>query len=151
MRVTSKAISEPRARAQSVNRRFIRVAVELGALVVLVVVGILGGIIARANPARYVADLTTLTPPAAGFDLVGVYIPEQNQDFAYSWSSGYTFVQLRGGFNATPSYSAAVRLRAANPQGPQPLTFLANERALATVTPPTTFRTYYVALPPSTD
>jgi arabinofuranosyltransferase len=128
-----------------------RITLELGALIVLLLVAAAGLRFARSWPPEYVADLTSLNPAPAGFDLIGVHIPERNGDFAYSWSSGYTLAQLRGGYNAAPSYRATVRLRAANPAGPQPLTFLCNEKPLATVIPSVGFRIYRVLLPPSDD
>jgi hypothetical protein len=66
----------------------------------------------------------------------------------FRWTSGYAFVQMPYAFRAAPAYLATVRLRAENPAGPQPLTFLLNERPLATATPAAEFRTYHLALPP---
>jgi arabinofuranosyltransferase len=150
MRVSSNTIAKTQPRARSAGRLG-RIALELGALLALLLAGAAGLRLARGWPPAYVADLTILSPPSAGFDVVGVHIPERNGDFGYSWSSGYTLAQLRGGYNAAPSYRAAVRLRAANPAGPQPLVFLRNEQPLATVTPSTEFRIYRVLLPPSAD
>jgi hypothetical protein len=150
MRATSTTIGKSQAQARSVGR-FGRVALEIGALIALLLAGAVGLHVARGWPPAYVADLASLSPASAGFDVVGVHIPERNDDFAYSWSSGYTLAQLRGGYNAAPSYRATVRLRAANPAGPQPLVFLRNEQPLATVTPSSAFRIYRVLLPPSAD
>jgi arabinofuranosyltransferase len=150
MRASSNTIGNTRTRARSIGR-LARIALEIGALIVLLIVGAAGLRFARGWPPAYVADLSSLDPAPAGFDIVGVHIPEHNGDFAYSWSSGYTLFQLRGGYNAAPSYRAAVRLRAANPAGPQPLTFLLNERPFATVTPSVDFRIYRVLLPPNAD
>jgi hypothetical protein len=150
MRASSNTIGNTRTRDRSIGR-LARIALEIGALIVLLIVGAAGLRFARGWPPAYVADLSSLDPAPAGFDIVGVHIPERNGDFAYSWSSGYTLFQLRGGYNAAPSYRAAVRLRAANPAGPQPLTFLLNERPFATVTPSVDFRIYRVLLPPNAD
>src|SRR5438034_203031 len=145
MRVTSNIIGKTLVSGRNASRLG-RLAIEVGALIVLLIAGTAGMRLARGWPPAYAADLTILDPPSAGFDLAGVYIPEHNGDFYYSWSSGYTLTQLRGGYNAAPSYRASVRLRAANPAGPQPLTFLRNEQPLATVMPSTEFRIYRVLL-----
>src|SRR5262249_31050291 len=150
MRVTSNTIGKTQLKVRSAGR-IGRLAIEITTLIVLLIAGAAGLRFARGWPPTYVADLTSLDPAPAGFDIVGVHIPERNGDFAYSWSSGYTLAQLRGGYNAAPSYRASVRLRTANPAGPQPLTFLRNEQPLATVTPSTQFRTYRVLLPPNHD
>ncbi len=75
-------------------------------------------------------------------DLIGINLAETNGTYAYRWTTGYMFAQIPHGLNAAQSYIATTRFRSANPAGPQPLTFLANERPLATTTPSTTFRTY---------
>ncbi|HEU5097854.1 MAG TPA: hypothetical protein VFU22_02335 [Roseiflexaceae bacterium] len=150
MRVTSNTIGKAQARARSASRLG-RIALEIGALIALLAAGAAGLRFARGWPPAYVADLTRLNPPSAGFDVVGVHIPERNDDFGYSWSSGSTLAQLRGGYNAAPSYHSTVRLRSANPAGPQPLVFLRNEQPLATITPSTEFRIYRVLLPPAAD
>jgi arabinofuranosyltransferase len=149
MRASSKAIEQTQTRGRSTSR-LAQIALEVCALIVLLAAGTAGLRLARAWPPAYVADLTSLDPAPAGFDIVGVHIPERNGDFAYSWSSGYTLFQLRSGYNAAPSYRAAVRLRAANPAGPQPLTLLLNERPFASVTPSVDFRIYRALLPPNT-
>jgi arabinofuranosyltransferase len=80
---------------------------------------------------------------------VGFYVVEADPGGSpYRWTSGYAFVQMPWAYRAAPAYLAEVRLRAENPAGPQPLTFLANERPLATVTPTEGFRVYRLALPP---
>src|SRR5215212_2372318 len=150
MRASSNTIEKTRARERSIGR-LAQIALEICALIGLLLAGTAGLRLARAWPPAYVADLTSIDPAPAGFDIVGVHIPERNGDFAYSWSSGYTFFQLRGGYNAAPSYRAAVRLRAANPAEPQPLTFLLNERPFATVTPSVDFRIYRALLPPNAE
>jgi len=150
MRISSNVIGKTPVRARAAGRLG-RIALELGALIALLIAGAAGLRFARGWPPAYVADLASLSPASAGFDIVGVHIPERNDDFAYSWSSGYTLAQLRGGYHAAPSYRATVRLRAANPAGPQPLVFLRNEQPLATVTPSSAFRIYRVLLPPSGD
>ena len=150
MRASSNTIENTRARERSIGR-LAQIALEICALIGLLLAGTVGLRLARAWPPAYVADLTSIDPAPAGFDIVGVHIPERNGDFAYSWSSGYTLFQLRGGYNAAPSYRAAVRLRAANPAGPQPLTFLLNERPFATITPSADFRIYRTLLPPNAE
>jgi arabinofuranosyltransferase len=147
MRISSNTIGKTLTRDRSAGSVG-RIVLELGALIVILLAAAAGLRFARGWPPVYVADLTSLDPAAAGFDVVGVHIPERNGNFAYSWSSGYTLAQLRGGYNAAPSYRASVRLRAANPAGPQPLTFLRNEKPLATVIPSAEFRIYRVLLPP---
>ncbi|MDQ2997153.1 MAG: hypothetical protein M3R61_08880, partial [Chloroflexota bacterium] len=150
MRASSNTIEKTRARERSIGRRA-QIALEICALIVLLIAGAAGLRLARDWPPAYVADLASLDPAPAGFDIVGVHIPERNGDFAYSWSSGYTLFQLRGGYNAAPRYRAAVRLRAANPAGPQPLTFLLNEQPFATLTPSADFRIYRALLPPNAE
>ncbi|HEX9373069.1 MAG TPA: glycosyltransferase family 39 protein [Roseiflexaceae bacterium] len=144
-RALTNAANRPHIRTENAGLSFWRIALELGALLLLLAVGAAGVGLARSWTPTYTADLTGAVLDS-GFDLIGVNVAEQNQDFAYTWSSGYTIAQLRYGYNAAPVYRATVRLRAANPQGPQPLTFLANERPLATVTPTTAFQTYQVLL-----
>jgi hypothetical protein len=146
MRVLTDGPLAQRLFAQTNKQRRWRVIVEWGLLLALLVGGALAGHLARGMPPARTADLTSLGARPA-FDLAGMNIVEQNTAFGYTWSTGYTLAQLRNGYNAAPFYQASVRMRAANPAGPQPLTFLANERPLATVTPATAFRTYHLMLP----
>ena len=82
---------------------------------------------------------------------VGFYGVEYDRAGApYRWTAGAAFVQMPYAYRAAPAYLAEVRLRAEHPRAPQPLTFLANERPLATVTPSEQFRVYQLALPPPT-
>lgn len=120
-------------------------AQELAALLLLLVVMVGLSLVARGNLPGYWVDLT-VPQPNPRLHLVGLHALERNDQFAYHWSSDYTFVQLLAGYNAAPRYRASVRLQSVNPQGPQPLTFLANEHALTTVTPDTSFRTYHLLL-----
>ncbi len=79
----------------------------------------------------------------------GIYAMERMPDGqAYRWTSGSAVVQLRGAANAALSYVLIARICAGNPSGPQPLTFLAAGRPLATITPETRFRVYRVLLRP---
>ncbi|GIV97972.1 MAG: hypothetical protein KatS3mg057_2629 [Herpetosiphonaceae bacterium] len=80
--------------------------------------------------------------------LVGFYGLERNAAFAYRWSSGNALVQMPFGANLAPSYVASARIRAAHPDGPQPLSFLGSGRALATVMPAPEFRVYRLLIPP---
>lgn len=145
-----KAVSQARQSASSaVQRPLWRVrsaALEVVALVVLLLAIAGGSLVARLRLPGYEVDLTVAQPPGGTLNLVGLHALEQNAQFRYHWSSGYAFVQLPSGYNAAPRYFASVRLRAANPNGPQPLTFRANEHDLATVTPDTAFRTYHLLL-----
>jgi hypothetical protein len=122
-------------------------ALELAVLVVVLALGAAGCLVARQRAPGYDVDLTregVLSP----LNMVGLHAVERNQEFAYRWSSGYTFAQLPHAYYTARSYIAGARLQAANPQGPQPLTFLANERPLITITPTTSFRIYRLVLPP---
>jgi hypothetical protein len=83
---------------------------------------------------------------------VGFHAVERNQQGdLYRWSRGYAFVQMPHAYRAAPAYLAEVRLRVAHPDGPQPLTFLANERPIAVVAPAAGFRVYRLVVPPPGD
>ncbi|MFP4440964.1 MAG: hypothetical protein ACLFVO_27325 [Chloroflexaceae bacterium] len=117
-----------------------------GALVLLLILATASlALIARQYMPAYQVDLT-VPQVNPRLHLVGMHALEQNEQFTYHWSSDYSFVQLLWGYHAAPRYRAAVRLQAAHPQEPQLLTFLANERALTTVLPATSFRTYHLLL-----
>src|SRR5262245_17199267 len=137
-----RAIAQSRA---SATRRALwrthSIALELIAVALLLLLFGAGLRLARQSPPPYDVDLTALEPQTP-LQLIGFHAVERNEAFSYRWSSDYSFVQLPHGYNAASGYIASIRLRSGNPQGPQPLTFLANERALATVTPDATFRTY---------
>ncbi|MFV9506024.1 MAG: hypothetical protein AB4911_15840 [Oscillochloridaceae bacterium umkhey_bin13] len=82
--------------------------------------------------------------------LDGLYGPEVHPDgYGFRWTSGAALIQLRGAFDAAPSYLAQVRLRAEHPASPQPLSFLLGGQAVATVFPETRFRTYHLLVGPS--
>jgi len=123
-----------------------RAALEMGSVVVLAVLCAACLYIGRLWPPVYHIDLTRITGDSP-LDLVGVNAIETNQSFSYTWSTGYTLVQFRDGYTVAPTFRASVRLRAANPQGSQPLTFLVNEQPLITVTPTSAFQTYDLLLP----
>lgn len=77
----------------------------------------------------------------------GLYGLEQNEAFSYRWTSSYFFVQLPWAYQLNPNYIALVRLQA-GPVAPRPLTFLGNERPIATTLPTQEFRIYRFLLPP---
>lgn len=120
-------------------------ATELGLLLVLLLVGAALGWLVPEQPNAQTIDLTDAVGPRRG-DIAGIYNTEPSLGAA--WSSGSALVQIHHGYSVAPLYRATVRLRADNPQGAQPLTFLANERTIATVLPSQAFRTYTMLLPP---
>ncbi len=82
----------------------------------------------------------------------GIYALEWTPDGqAYRWTSGSAVVQLRGAANAASAFLLTARLRAENPAGSQPLTFLRDSQSLATTTPSASFRVYRLLLPPAAD
>lgn len=139
---TKNTIAAPRSSALSA-RAALGEAAGLAGLIVLVLAGFL---LAPWWRPAYRADL--LDPGASSpLDLVGIHEIEHNADFSYRWTSGYAFAQLPHGFHAARGYMASVRVRAANPAGPQPLTFLVNERPLLTVRPSAQFQTFRFVVP----
>lgn len=121
-------------------------------LVVLLALALAVGLLGPWWRPAYRADLTD--PNASSpLNLVGLHEIEYNEQFSYRWTSSYTFAQLPYGYNAAPAYLASVRVRAANPAGPQPLTILVNEQPLLTLTPAAQFQTISFVVPnrPSED
>ncbi len=150
MKTLSQAqVIEQVRRAGSIQLRWPAV-IEVVYVILLLIAIISVSLVARVHMPAYIVDLTAPSPTDQ-LNLVGFHSLEQHDGLAYHWSSGYAFVQLPSGYNAAPAYIAAVRTKSAHPDAPQPLTFLANERILATVTPSTAFRTYHVVLPPALD
>jgi hypothetical protein len=119
---------------------------EAAGLTTLVALVLAGFLLAPWWRPAYAADLLSegATSP---LDLVGIHEIEHNADFSYRWTTGYAFAQLPSGFHAARGYMAAVRVRAANPSGPRPLTFLVNERPLLTVQPTSSFQTFRFVVP----
>ncbi|HEU5011047.1 MAG TPA: hypothetical protein VFT66_00795, partial [Roseiflexaceae bacterium] len=144
--ITSRA---PERQTAYVAARPLVEALALVALLVVALVGLLNADRLRNGPSVDFAD----SPVESSMDLIGINLAETNGVYTYRWTTGYMFAQIPHGLNAAQSYIATTRFRAANPAGPQPLTFLANERPLATTTPSTAFRTYrmLVSAPPSDD
>ncbi len=130
-----------------IDRQRAQPLLEVLGAVLLAVLSIWGLILARQTPPVYGEDFTA-TAREEETRLVGFYDPESNGDYVYRWTKGNAFIQLPLRYNTDARYTAAVRIRAANPDGPQPLTFLLNQRTIATVTPNNNFRIYDLVLPP---
>lgn len=141
MKVVSQASSSTSTITPWPRWRTRLAALKVVALLLLLLVTASVALLARQILPGYTLDLT-VPEPDARLNLIGFHGLERNAEFDYRWSSGYAFMQLPSGYHAAPRYWASVRLRASHPQAPQPLTFLSNEQALATVTPGTAFRTY---------
>lgn len=122
--------------------RWLGEALLLAMLLALWVAGVLA---IRREPVVYQLDLTRPTLDQR-FYFFGLYQSEQNAEFTYRWTSDHLFVQLPAGYHMTPQYIATVRAQAGLPQ-PNPLTFLGNERPLASVLPTGEFRVYQLLLP----
>lgn len=124
-----------------------RIVVEVVAIVVVLMgcaIGLAGAPWVRQG---YDLDLTQadlMTP----VEVIGFHEVEQNDVFRYRWSSDYSFVQLPDGYQLARGYLATVRLRAANPSGPEPLVFAVNEQPLMTLMPASVFRVYRFVVPP---
>src|SRR5437762_13934289 len=103
--------------AQSLSRPVLRLdlrtLIEIGSVVLLVALSIACLYLGRLRPPVYHIDLTRITGDSP-LDLAGVNAIETNQSFAYTWSTGYTLVQFRDGYNVAPTFRATVRMRAAN-------------------------------------
>lgn len=117
----------------------------------MLVIGLGIALLARRAPPVYDAGITRdYGSPAT--QKIGFHAVERNErGELYRWSRGYAFVQMPYAYRAAPSYLAEVRLRAAGPERPRPLTFRSNERPVAVVTPADGFRVYRLALPPPPD
>lgn len=113
-------------------------------MLVLIVIGALAAWVVPQQPGAHVIDLTDSAAPRLG-DVSGIYNTEPG--LAGAWSGGSVVAQIHHAFSVAPVYQASIRLRADNPQGAQPLTFFANEKAIATVLPSSSFRTYSMLLP----
>jgi hypothetical protein len=113
----------------------------------LVVFGLLAGVFLRQASPVYDAGVTGQGGSAT--NKVGFYVVETlpGQE-PFRWTSGYAFVQMPWAYHAAPAYMASVRLRSDRLDLARPLTFLANERPLTTVTPTVAYRTYSLLLPP---
>lgn len=146
MRIVASPTSVQSADARVAGLRQPSRAVEALLLLLLLAAVVAAALLVRVRPLGYPFDLTGggYTSP---INVIGFHGIENNADFSYRWTSGYAFVQLPNGYNAAPRYRVMVRLRSAESQPPRPLTFLANERPLAVVTPETRFRTYELLLP----
>ncbi|MEN9937780.1 MAG: hypothetical protein RLZZ387_4359, partial [Chloroflexota bacterium] len=134
------------ARSTALVRRFGR---DLGAaLLLLAILALAAGAAFGVDPPTYDAGMASETGGSATHK-IGVHALETAPGVPpYRWTTGYTFVEMPHAYRAAPAYIAEVRLRAANPAGPQQLTFRSNERPVAVVTPSNEFRVYRLLLPP---
>lgn len=128
------------------RRRPLAALPELGALAALLLVcaALFAAAGARARPMAPIAAGQVDAGPAF---YAGLHGAERHADgYSYLWTTGSALIQLRGAYNVAPAYLAELRLRAANPAGPRPLTILAGGRPVAVVTPEERFRTYRLLL-----
>jgi arabinofuranosyltransferase len=115
-------------------------------LLVLLLAWVLVVMAVRRAPLHHVIDLSQ--PVIAGeAQIAGLYGLEQNDEFAYRWTSGSFLAQWPWAYQLAPHYIALVRAQA-GPVEPRTLTFLGNERPLASTTPGAEFRVYRLLLPP---
>lgn len=98
----------------------------------------------QQNPVRY-----TLDGPADALDTKGLYGVERNDQFTYRWSGGDAEARLPLRHNSGRRYIAVLTALAPQPEGPQPIRLLLNDRVLAETTPERALRTYRLLLAPA--
>ncbi|NWG21977.1 MAG: glycosyltransferase family 39 protein [Chloroflexi bacterium] len=133
-----------RSRTGPASRTFLPAPGEGAALILLIALCAVFLFVMQQNPAGY-----TLDGPADTLDTKGLYGIERNDQFAYRWSGGNTEARLPLRHNSGRRYIAVVTALAPQPEGPQPIRFLLNDRVLAETTPERALRTYRLLLDPA--
>jgi len=95
---------------------------------------------------RYAVDLQQ-SVETLPFEIDGIHAIERAGGEPYRWTTDYAFIQIRHAFHLAPTFWATLTIRSERPDGPQPVTLLANEQPLATTGTTTNLRAYHVLVP----
>lgn len=114
------------------------------ALLVLLALCVAFLFVAQQNPAIY-----TLDGERDALSARGLYGVERNELFSYRWSAGGAEVRLPLRHTSGRAYIATLTALAQQPEGPQTIGFLLNDRLLAETTPERALRTYRLLLDPA--